>query len=94
MNGACGLWTRTGVNLKLAREYARATGGTRAFSSVPQNYWMGVTLLGVITASGEMAALEVCGAIVEAIVLVFIREVLRRVVRFGHCVCSEESDGI
>ena len=55
---------------------------------------MGVTLLGVITASGEMAALEVCRAIVEAIVLVFIREVLRRVVRFGHCVCSEESDGI
>ena len=76
----------TGVNLKLAREYARATGGTRAFGSVPKNYGMGVTLLGAMTAGGQMAALEVRGANDEAVMLVFIREVLRRVVRFGDCV--------
>ena len=76
----------TGVNLKLAREYARATGGTRAFGSVPKNYGMGVTLLGAMTAGGQMAALEVRGATDEAVMLVFIREVLRRVVRFGDCV--------
>ncbi len=55
---------------------------------------MGVTLLGVITASGEMAALEVCGAIVEAVAYAHLRLVSIRVVRFGQCVCSEESDGI
>ncbi len=76
----------TGVNLKLAREYARATGGTRAFGSVPKNNGMGVTLLGAMTAGGQMAALEVRGATDEAVMLVFIREVLRRVVRFGDCV--------
>lgn len=76
----------TGVNLRLAREYARATGGTRAFGSVPKNYGEGVTLLGAMTASGEMAALEVRGATDEAVMLVFIREVLRQVVGFGDCV--------
>lgn len=76
----------TGVNLRLARGYGRAAGGTRAFGSVPKNYGEGVTLLGAMTAGGEIAALEVRGATDQAVMIAFIQEVLRRAVRFGDCI--------
>jgi hypothetical protein len=45
----------TGVNLSLAREYARSFGGSRAVGSLPK-YGTGVTLIGAMNRTRELAA--------------------------------------
>jgi transposase len=54
--------------------------------NVPKNYGQGVTLLGAMNASGEVAALEVRGATDEQVMMVFITEVLSRTLLPGDCV--------
>ena len=76
----------TGVSLRLARTYARAFGGARAFGFVPKNYGESVTVLGALNASGQIAAMEVRGATNEAVMLAFINEVLSKAVSPGDVV--------
>ena len=75
----------TGVNLSLARKYARSFGGNRAAGNVPKNYGQGVTILGAINGNGELASLEVRGATDEQVMLVFIKEILSGIVLPGDC---------
>lgn len=73
----------TGVNLSLARKYARSFGGNRAIGNVPKNYGQGVTILGAINGDGQLATLEVRGATDEQVMLVFINEILSQVLSPG-----------
>ena len=76
----------TGVNLSLARQYARSRKGSRAFGDIPKNYGEGVTLLGAIKADGTIAALEVRGATDELVMLAYIQEVLSQFVSAGDSI--------
>ena len=75
-----------GVNLAMARRYARAVGGSRAVGAVPKNYGESVTFLGAMSDGGIKAALEVRGATDELVMLAFIEKVLARVVVKGDVV--------
>lgn len=76
----------TGVSLRFARSYARAFGGARAPGFVPKNYGESVTVLGALTGSGQIAAMEVRGATNEAVMLAFINQVLSKRVSPGDVV--------
>jgi transposase len=75
-----------GVNLTMAREYARAVGGNRAVGTVPKNWGESVTVLGAMTSDGITAALEVRGATDEAVMLGFVEKVLGEAVAPGDVV--------
>lgn len=51
----------TGLNLSLAREYARSVKGARALGNKPKNYGDSATLLVAINQNGVSAALQVRG---------------------------------
>ena len=82
------LWflDETGMNLSLAKEYARSQKGIRAVGNKPKNYGDSVTLLGAINEDGTIAALEVRGSTDEIVILTFIKEVLSFYLSPGDCV--------
>lgn len=77
------------MNLSLARTFGRAFGGHRANGNVPKNYGMGVTVLGAMNRDGELATLEVRGATDELVMIAFIDEVLRSVLKQGDIVVMD-----
>lgn len=85
------LWflDETGVKLSLARSFGRAIGGHRATGNVPKNYGQGITVLGAMGGDGSLATLEVRGATDELVMLAFIDEVLRSVVKRGDVVVMD-----
>lgn len=66
----------SGVNVTLARRYARAPGGERAHGSAPINWSHNVSLIGALSATGVVAAMSVSGGTDSAAFCAYLREVL------------------
>ena len=66
----------SGVNVTLARRYARALSGERAHGSRPINWTHNVSLIGALSTAGVVAAMSVAGSTDAAAFCAYLREVL------------------
>ncbi len=66
----------SGVNITLARRYARAPGGERAHGTAPINWSHNVSLIGALSATGVVAAMSVAGSTDAEVFCAYLREVL------------------
>jgi len=66
----------SGVNITLARRYARAPGGQRAHGIAPINWSHNVSLIGALSTTGVVAAMSVTGSTDTEVFCAYLREVL------------------
>jgi transposase len=66
----------SGVNITLARRYARAPGGERAHGTAPINWSHNVSLIGALSTAGVVAAMSVVGSTDAEVFCAYLREVL------------------
>jgi len=66
----------SGVNITLARRYARAPGGARAHGTAPINWSHNVSLIGALSTAGVVAAMSVTGSTDAEVFCAYLREVL------------------
>jgi hypothetical protein len=76
----------TGSNLAMARAYARAPRGQRAYATKPVNRGSRVTILGVVGLDGLVATMAVDGFTDGDVFLAFLHEVLVPQLRPGQVV--------
>jgi len=89
----------TGVNIAMARRYARAPKGKRAHASAPVNKGKNVTILGALSLHGIQAAMTIEGSTDTQVFLTFVQTVLVPTLRPGQIVImdnlsSHKVDGI
>ena len=66
----------TGVNVAMARRYARAFGGERAHGAVPKNWGDNMTIVGSLNLDGDIHAMSLPGSIDGESFTVYIQRVL------------------
>lgn len=79
----------TGVNIAMARRYARAPKGKRVQTSAPVNKGKNVTVLGALSPEGILAAMTIEGSTDTAVFLAFVQTVLVPVLRPGQIVIMD-----
>lgn len=89
----------TGVNIAMARPYARAPKGQRAHVAAPVNKGKNVTVLGALSLEGVVEAMTIEGSADGQVVSTFIQDVLVPALRPGQIVImdnlsSHKVDGI
>jgi transposase len=75
-----------GVNIAMARQYARAPQGTRAHATKPCNKGKNITMLGALSHEGLMASMTVEGSTDTDIFVTYIQEILCPCLRAGQVV--------
>lgn len=75
-----------GINLAMARLYARAPRGERAYASQPVNYGDNVTMLGALSLHGMLAPMTVRGSADGELFRTYVQQVLAPVLRPGQVV--------
>ena len=66
----------TGVNIAMARLYARATGGSRAQGAVPKNWGDNISLIGSLCIDGRMSAMTLPGSADSLAFLAYLEKIL------------------
>jgi transposase len=79
----------TGVNIAMARLYARAPKGKRAYASAPVNKGKNVTVLGALSLAGVVEAMTIDGSADGQVVSTFIQDVLVPALRPGQTVIMD-----
>jgi transposase len=79
----------TGVNIALARRYARAPKGERASASAPINKGKNVTVLGALSLTGIVEVMTIDGSADGQVVSTFIQDVLVPAWRPGQIVMMD-----
>jgi hypothetical protein len=79
----------TGVNIAMARHYARAPQGERAYASKPVNKGHNITVLGALSLDGIMAAMTVEGSSDTQVFLTYVQTVLVPHLRPGQVVVMD-----
>jgi transposase len=79
----------TGVNIAMARRYARAPKGERAYASAPVNKGKNVTVLGALSLEGLIEAMTIEGSADGQVVSTFIQDVLVPALRPGQTVIMD-----
>jgi transposase len=79
----------TGVNLAMARHYARAPQGERAYAAKPVNKGKNITVLGALSLGGIQAAMTVEGSTDTAVFLTYVQRVLVPTLRPGQVVLMD-----
>lgn len=79
----------TGINLAMARRYARALGGARAHGSVPKNWGENVSVIGSIALDGRIAAMSITGSVDADVFLIYIEQILAPTLRAGDVVVMD-----
>jgi transposase len=79
----------TGVNIAMARLYARAPKGERAYASAPVNKGKNVTVLGALSLDGIVEAMTIDGSADGQVVSTFIQDVLGPALHPGQIVLMD-----
>ena len=79
----------TGVNIAMARHYARAPKGKRVHTSAPVNKGKNVTVLGALSLEGIQAAMTIEGSTDTAVFLTFIQTIVVPTLRPGQIVLMD-----
>lgn len=79
----------TGVNIAMARHYARAPQGERAYASKPVNKGKNITVLGALSLDGIQAAMTVEGSTDTDVFLTYVQSVLVPTLRPGQVVSMD-----
>jgi transposase len=79
----------TGVNIAMARRYARAPKGERASASAPINKGKNVTVLGALSLTGIVEVMTIDGSADGQVVSTFIQDVLVPALRPGQIVIMD-----
>jgi transposase len=79
----------TGVNIAMARQYARAPQGQRVHTSAPVNKGKNVTVLGALSHEGIRAAMTIEGSTDTAVFLAFVQKILVPTLRPGQIVIMD-----
>jgi transposase len=79
----------TGSNLAMARAYARAPRGQRAYATKPVNRGCHVTMLGALGLEGLIATMTVDGFTDGAVFLAFLHEILIPQLRPGQVIIMD-----
>jgi len=79
----------TGVNIAMARLYARAPKGERAYASAPVNKGKNVTVLGALSLAGIVEAMTIDGSADGQVVSTFIQDVLGPALHPGQIVLMD-----
>jgi transposase len=79
----------TGVNLAMARRYARAKKGQRAYSKSPYNRGTNITIIGAIATTGFLAPFTFEGWTNQEAFLTYVTQVLVPVLWAGACVVMD-----
>ena len=79
----------TGVNIAMARPYARAPKGKRAHSAIPVNKGNNVTLLGALSLAGIVEAMTIEGSTDGQVFSTCVQEVLVPVLHPGQVVIMD-----
>jgi transposase len=66
----------TGMNIAMARLYARAGGGARAHGAIPKNWGDNVSLIGSLSFDGTMHAMTLPGSADGDAFLIYIKDIL------------------
>jgi transposase len=78
-----------GVNLAMARHYARSPQGTRAYAMKPCNKGHNVTLLGALALDGVVATMMIEGGTNADVFITYLQECLLPHLRPGHVVIMD-----
>lgn len=79
----------TGVNIAMARHYARAPQGERAYAAKPVNKGKNITVLGALSLGGIQAAMTVEGSTDTEVFLTYVQRVLVPTLRPGQVVIMD-----
>ena len=79
----------TGVNIAMARHYARAPKGQRVHTSAPVNKGKNVTVLGALSLEGVQAAMTIEGSTDTAVFLTFVQKLFVPTLRPGQIVIMD-----
>ena len=79
----------TGVNIAMARHYARAPKGQRVHTSAPVNKGKNVTVLGARSLEGIQAAMTIEGSTDTAVFLTFVQTIVVPTLRPGQIVLMD-----
>jgi len=79
----------SGVNIAMARRYARARKGERANAAIPKNHGENVTLIGALNKKGIVAAMTINGASDGEIFEIYIKDVLCKELKPGDVVIMD-----
>jgi transposase len=82
----CVFLDETGVNIALARHYARAPQGERVHTSKPVNKGKNITVLGALSLDGIMASMTVEGSTDEQVFLTYVQTILVPTLHAGQVV--------
>jgi transposase len=82
----CVFLDETGVNLALARPYARSPHGERGHTSKPVNQGTNMTVLGALSLEGLMASMTVEGSTDAQVCLTYVQTILVPTLHAGHVV--------
>lgn len=76
----------TGINIAMARRYARAEGGARAHGDVPKNWGENVSVIGSISLDGQTAVMRVPGSVDADVFTTYVEQVLAPALKPGDVV--------
>jgi transposase len=76
----------SGITTALTRLYGRAIGGERAVGTASKNYARQINVLSAINADGVAVSMAVEGSVNAAVMIVFVRDVLRSVLKTGDVI--------
>jgi len=76
----------TSINIAMARRYARAPRGQRAYGRVPRNHGSNLSVIGAVGLRGVVASLSVAGAVDTIAFDVFVHRVLLPALQPGDVV--------
>jgi hypothetical protein len=79
----CIFLDETGVNIAMARHYARSPQGERVHTSKPINKGQNITVLGALSLAGIMAAMTVEGSTDAQVFLTYVKTILVPTLRLG-----------
>jgi len=79
----------TGVNIAMARHYARAPQGERAYASKPVNKGHNITVLGALSLDGIIAAMTVEGSTDSEVFFTYVHTILVPTLRPGQVVIMD-----
>jgi transposase len=78
-----------GVNVAMARDYARSPKGERAYAHKPHNKGENITILGALSLEGITASMTVEGGTDKAVFLTYVKEILVPSLRAGNVVVMD-----
>lgn len=95
----CVFLDETGVNVAMARQYARSPQGERAHTSKPINKGKNITVLGALSLDGIMASMTVEGSTDAQVFLTYVQTILVPTLHAGQVVfmdnlSSHQVDGV